>query len=89
MGAKVVALPGLSVPLFDGEPVPAVVSALERYLEKAKRGEIIAIGLAAVVPDGTRIHQLSTCFERIQGTAYSLESAINMLRRRFELHMDE
>jgi hypothetical protein len=86
--SNVSVLPGCAPPV-TGEAIPEVVEALEWYLEKARRGEITAIALAAVLPNGTPVPQVSTSFKRAAGTAYALETAINRLKRRFEHYLDE
>ena len=86
---NVVVLPGHLPPVIDGEPVASIVESLEWYLEEAKRGQIIALAVAAVCPDGTPVPQISTTFQRASGTAAFLETAINKLKRRFETYLDE
>lgn len=49
MANKVVGILGNVAP---GEPVPSVVALLEKVLEQAKRGEITAVAIATVQPDG-------------------------------------
>jgi hypothetical protein len=36
------------------------VSILEDYLEMAKRGEIVALAVCAIAPDGAAMHQASS-----------------------------
>ena len=86
--SNVVVMPGF-LPPITGEPVLGVVATLENYLERAKRGEIVAIGIAAVELDGSLTPNISTTFERAAGTASDLEAAINRLKRRFERYLDE
>ena len=86
--SNVLVMPGY-LPPITGEPLPGVVAVLESYLERAKRGEIIAIAVASVEPDGSLTPNILTSFERAAGTAYALEAAINRLKRRFERHLDE
>lgn len=49
--ADVVALRG-SAAVAQGQSEPEVVEALEDYLERAKRGEIVALCLVGVSPAG-------------------------------------
>ena len=48
--ADVVALRGSSA-VAQGEPEPDIVEMLEDYLSRAKRGEIVAIGIVGVAPN--------------------------------------
>ena len=86
--SNVVVMPGF-LPPITGEPLPGIVAALEDYLARAKRGEVVAIGIAAVELDGSLTPNALTTFERASGTASDLEAAINKLKRRFERYLDE
>jgi len=90
MSDNVVPMPGFHAPVKSGEPVPRVVEILETFLEEAKRGDLVAVAIAAVQPDSTPGAQpfTRTGFEYAAGNGYALESAINRLHRRYGRYMD-
>lgn len=51
MSADIVAIHGTNAGIAVGKAEPTVVEMLEKYLEEARRGEIIAVGLVIARPN--------------------------------------
>lgn len=50
--AKIIPIGGASVPQATGSADPSVVEALREALDQALRGEIVAVGVISVRPNG-------------------------------------
>ena len=70
---RVVAFPGHYVPTPANEPVAEVVSLLEEFLQKAKDGAIVGIGLVAVERQPMANLQ---CYHVEQGGRHSLMAGV-------------
>jgi fructose-1,6-bisphosphatase/sedoheptulose 1,7-bisphosphatase-like protein len=66
----------------DGKPVARVVEILEDYLAAAKRGDIRAVTLAAVVPNGIQTEYTSGTADR-----HLLIAALKILDCRMMAHL--
>lgn len=73
---------GADVRILDGGRGgdPDVVSLLMEMLQKARRGEIVALAMVTVSPDGT----VGTCWEQgVDGNFHELASGSLMMACRF------
>jgi hypothetical protein len=87
---NVVAFPGYSVPTPAGEPVQSVVEILREYLEKAEAGQVVGVGIAIVMRDGTKASEwIDSDFSAGASYAWSLNAAVGRLTRRLEKHLDK
>jgi hypothetical protein len=73
--ADVIGFRGAVIP---GEPVPAVVDALEWLLAAAQRGEVRGIAYAISSPEG-----VSTDWVGCEGTRHPLASGVLILHHRY------
>lgn len=63
---------------FEPEPVDDVVRVCQELLERAERGEVIAVAVAAVLPDGGT----SSAYSLGRGTLASLIGSLMQLAHR-------
>jgi hypothetical protein len=64
MSGKVISLKG--DPIYAGEADPAVVALLEKILEEARSGEVVAIAIVKIYRDGgSGDHFRGTCNPRL------------------------
>lgn len=77
--SNVVAIPGYEGEIrAPGEPNPDVVRVLERYLERAKAGDIVAVAIAGVRHDGAN----TSIWASDGGLTNALISSVAMLDHR-------
>ncbi len=89
MSEKVVALPGHSIPHPGGAPVPEVVASLERALNEARQGILVAVAIAGVVDDGTGSPMSAVAFQCAPGQKLRLENSLMRLVRSFGAWLDQ
>ena len=69
-----------------GEPCQVVITALEEMLDRARKGEICAVGIAYVMAGAGNAEDQSVNCTYAHGmwTSYDLEVSIRRLQREFE-----
>lgn len=85
---KVVALPGYSVPVPQGQPVANVVAILQEFLDKANAGLVVAVAVAVVLKPDTSGEMIQNDFTASCGQSWNLESSINSMVRKFAKVID-